>query len=97
MFNLQGRAVALYAFPVPGNDINSIASYVGFKRPHAEIDTNWLCSLYNEYCKDADANANILGLMQENSMDNCMAMAAVKDWLAENVEGSGYLCAPNHT
>ena len=94
MFNLHGRAVALYAFPVPGNDISSIAGYIGFKRTHPEIDANWLCSLYNEYRKDAGANAGILEMMQENSMDNCMAMAAVKDWLAEDAEGSGYLCAP---
>ena len=43
MFNLQGRAVALYALPVPGNDIGSIASYVGFRRTSPEIDPNWLC------------------------------------------------------
>ena len=95
MFNLQGRAVALYALPVPGNDIGSIASYVGFKRTSPEIDPNWLCPLYNEYCKDAGANSEILELMQGNSMDNCMAMAAVKDWLAEDTEGSGYLRAPS--
>ena len=95
MLNLQGRAVALYAFPVPGNDISSIAGYIGFKRTHPEIDANWLCPLYNKYCKDTGANAGILELMQENSMDNCMAMAAVKDWLAEDAEGSGYLCAPS--
>ena len=95
MFNLQGRAVALYALPVPGNDIGSIASYVGFQRTSPEIDPNWLCPLYNEYCKDAGANSKILELMQGNSMDNCMAMAAVKDWLAEDTEGSGYLRAPS--
>ena len=87
--------MALYAFPVPGNDINSIAGYVGFKRPHAEIDTRLLCPLYNKYCKDPNANADILELMKENSMENCLAMEAVKDWLSGDVEGSGYLCAPD--
>ena len=97
VFNLQGRAAALYAFPVPGNGIGSIASYVGFQRTSPEIDPYWLCLLYNEYRKDAGANSEILELLRGNSMDNCMAMAAVKDWLAENTEGSGYLCAPSRS
>ena len=83
IINLRGMAAALYTFPVPRLDIGSIAGYVGFQRSSPEIDPHLLYLIYGEYRKNAGTCADILKIIQENSADNCMAMAAVKDWLVK--------------
>ena len=89
MSNLHGMATSLYAFPAPGNGIDPIAEYVGFKRRHPNVDVNMPGVLYNGYCNDPDANADNLKLIRENNIDKCLAMAAVKDWIAGNVGRNG--------
>ena len=81
MFDLHKISTALYAFPVPGTSIKTIAKWMGFEWKHQDVGAMSSIILYQQYARDNKANRDKLEMVLDYNRDDCKATAIIKDWL----------------
>ena len=81
MFDLHRISTALYAFPVPGTSIKTIAKWMGFEWKHQDVGAMSSIILYQQYARSNKANRDKLEMVLDYNRDDCKATAIIKDWL----------------
>ena len=81
MFDLHRISTALYAFPIPGTSIKTIAKWMGFEWKHQDVGAMSSIILYQQYAHNNKANRDKLEMVLDYNRDDCKATAIIKDWL----------------
>ena len=81
MFDLHKISTALYAFPVPGTSIKTIAKWMGFEWKHQDVGAMSSIILYQQYARNNKANRDKLEMVLDYNRDDCKATVIIKDWL----------------
>lgn len=84
LFDLHKIATGMFAFPVPGTGLKSVAKWMGFKWQHSDVGALSSVNLYQRYVMDPKANRDMLDRVLDYNRDDCVATAVVKDWIVEN-------------
>ena len=85
MFDLHRISTALYAFPVPGTSIKTIAKWMGFEWKHqGDVGAMSSIILYQQYVSDQKSNKDKLDMVLDYNRDDCKATAIIKDWLVRH-------------
>ncbi len=82
MVDLHRMATKAFAFPTYTNGLKDIASFLGFKWRHGDINALDAIAYYLKYQTDPDGyREKILAVIDYNE-DDCRATKTIKDWLA---------------
>jgi uncharacterized protein len=81
MVDLHRMATKAFAFPTYTNGLKDIASFLGFKWRHGDINALDAIAYYLKYQTDPDGyREKILAVIDYNE-DDCRATKTIKDWL----------------
>ena len=85
MRDLYKDAVSCFAFPTYGNGLKQIASYMGYKWKHPDVDALESIALYFQYVEDPDKNKDKIQKVVDYNEDDCRATMLVRDWLERSL------------
>lgn len=85
MRNLYRDAVSSFAFPTYGNGLKEVASYMGYKWKHADVNALESIVLYFQYVNDPEKNKDKIQKVIDYNEDDCRATMLVKDWLERSL------------
>lgn len=85
MRDLYRDAISCFAFPTYGNGLKEVASYMGYKWKHLDVDALESIALYFQYIKDPDKNKDKIQKVIDYNEDDCRATMLVKDWLKRSL------------
>ena len=81
MRDLYRDAVSSFAFPTYGNGLKEVASYMGYKWKHPDVNALESITFYLRYVEDPDKNKDKIQKVMDYNEDDCRATMLVKDWL----------------
>lgn len=84
MRDLYRDAIVCFAFPTYGNGLKEVASYMGYKWKHPDVNALESIALYFEYVADPHKNKDKMQKVIEYNEDDCRATMLAKDWLKQN-------------
>ncbi|AMM40833.1 RecB family nuclease [Candidatus Desulfofervidus auxilii] len=84
MRDLYRDAISCFAFPTYGNGLKEVASYMGYKWRHPDVNALESIALYFQYVEDPDKNKDKMQKVIDYNEDDCRATMLVKDWLKRN-------------
>lgn len=85
MRDLYKDAVSCFAFPTYGNGLKEVASYMGYKWKHPDVDALETIALYFQYLEDPDKNKDKIEKVVDYNEDDCRATMLVRDWLEKSL------------
>jgi uncharacterized protein len=83
MLDLHRIATKAFAFPTYTNGLKDIASFLGFKWRHIDINALDAIAYYLKYQTDQDGYQEKIQAVIDYNEDDCRATKTIKDWLAE--------------
>ncbi len=83
MIDLHRTATTAFAFPTYTNGLKDIASFLGFKWRHGDINALDAIAYYLKYQTDPVGYREKIRAVIDYNEDDCRATKAIKDWLAE--------------
>jgi len=81
MRDLYKDAVSCFAFPTYGNGLKEVASYMGYKWKHPDVNALESIALYFQYVEAPDKNKDKMQKVIDYNEDDCRATMLIKDWL----------------
>ena len=83
MLDLHRIATKAFAFPTYTNGLKDIASFLGFKWRHVDINALDAIAYYLKYQTDQDGYQEKIQAVTDYNEDDCRATKRIKDWLTE--------------
>ena len=83
MVDLHRIATKAFAFPTYTNGLKDIASFLGFKWRHGDINALDAIAYYLKYQTDPDGYGEKIQAVIDYNEDDCRATKIIKDWLQE--------------
>jgi uncharacterized protein len=83
MVDLHRMATKAFAFPTYTNGLKDIASFLGFKWRHGDINALDAIAYYLKYQTDPDGYREKIQAVIDYNEDDCRATKIIKDWLTE--------------
>jgi len=84
MRDLYKDAVSCFAFPTYGNGLKEVASYMGYKWKHPDVNALESIALYFQYLENPDKNKDKMQKVIDYNEDDCRATMLVKNWLKQS-------------
>jgi uncharacterized protein len=82
MVDLHRMSTRAFAFPTYTNGLKDIASFLGFKWRHVDINALDAIAYYLKYQTDPDGHREKILAVIDYNEDDCRATKTIKDWLA---------------
>lgn len=83
--DLYKDATSTFAFPTYGNGLKKIATYIGYKWKHKEVNAMESIAIYLQYVKDRQTNEDKMQRVIDYNYDDCEATLLIKDWLEKEL------------
>jgi uncharacterized protein len=83
MVDLHRMATRAFAFPTYTNGLKDIASFLGFKWRHGDINALDAIAYYLKYQTDPNGYGEKIQAVIDYNEDDCRATKIIKDWLVE--------------
>jgi len=84
MRDLYRDAVSCFAFPTYGNGLKEVASYMGYKWKHPDVNALESIAIYFQYLENPDKNKDKMQKVIDYNEDDCRATMLVKNWLKQS-------------
>jgi uncharacterized protein len=88
MIDLHRMATKAFTFPTYTNGLKDIASFLGFKWRHADINALDAIAYYLKYQTNPDQYRKKIQAVIDYNEDDCRATKLIKDWLTLQEENS---------
>ncbi len=85
MRDVYRDAISCFSFPTYGNGLKEIASYMGYKWKHPDVNALESIALYFQYVENPDKNKDKIQKVINYNEDDCRATMLVKEWLERNL------------